>query len=250
MQDSETRIETSSTRGFRILFLIGSIFCLVSIPAVWPEVISKYGGLSGLLWSLYYNFFDMRTLPSLMFLSLPVFCIFLFKKYLYYKQLRVSIDESGIRLEPESRVVAWNQVEHIQINPRYSAITLTIRDDRPIYLLRHLKNTTEIFFLVHKYLAPVLLENAMKHFHKQGSLSFGTEVEINNEALFFNKREQRIPLETINEIKLVSGNFQVKDLNGRLLYYKTIESIPDAMIIPEVFKRIAPNVNGINLSAP
>ncbi len=240
MQDSDTRIETSSKRSFRLLFLIGAIFCLVTIPAMWPEVISKYGGLSGLLWSIYYNLFHspLNTLPCLMFLSLPVFCIYLFKKYLYYKQLRVSIDESGIRLEPENRAVPWNQVEHIQINPRYSAITLIIRDDRPIYLLRHLKNTTEIFFLVHKYLTPVLLDNAMKHFHKEGNLSFGTTVEINNKTLFLDNREQSIPLETISEFSLDSGNLQVKDRKGRLIYYDTIESIPDAMIIPEVFKHL------------
>ena len=82
----------------------------------------------------------------------------------------------------------------------------------------------------------------MKHFHKQGSLSFGTDVSINNKTLSLNNLEQRIPLETISEIKLVSGNLQVKDLKGRLLYYDTIESIPDAMIIPEVFKGIDPNI--------
>ncbi len=238
MQDSETRLETSSTRGFRTLFLIGSIFCLVSITAAWPEFMSTYGGLSGLLWSLYYNFFDMRTLPSLMFLSLPVASIFLFKKYLYYKQLRISIDAQGIRLEPGDRAVAWNQVEHIQISPSQRAYTLTIRDDRPIILTRFLKNSPQIAFLVDKYLEPVLLENAMKHFHKQGSLSFGTEVEIKNKTLFLNNREQSIPLETISEISLDEGHLQVIDQKGRLRYYKTIESIPDAMIIPELFIRI------------
>jgi len=243
MDDSETWMETSSKRSFTLLFLIGSIFSLVGVLVMWPEVVTKFGGLTGLLWSIYYNLFrsPLSTLPGLMFLSLPVFCIVLFKRYLYYKQLWVRIDESGIRMEPGNRAITWNQVEHILISPNQRSYTLTIRDDRPIYLKRHLRNFPQISFLLVKYLEPVLLENAMKHFHKQGSLSFGTKVEINNQTLFLNSREQSIPLEAVSKISLDSGNLQVKDLNNRLLYYETIESIPDAMIIPAVFKRINPS---------
>ena len=78
----------------------------------------------------------------------------------------------------------------------------------------------------------------MKHFNKQGSLSFGTTVAIGSSSLHVNKREHIIPIETISEISLDNGHLQVKDLKGLLRYHKSIESIPDALIIPEVFKRV------------
>jgi hypothetical protein len=255
--------ETSVNTFTKMFFLFSSIFLLAVVPIMWPDFMSRYGSLTGVFYSIYYNLFSnpLSILPCLLFISAPVVGIWLLFQFIYYQRCRVWVDSLGIRLQPGNRKVTWHQVEHIVlsiINPpdvdmdhlEYSRVILTVRDERPINLPHRYRKMAQLIFLIRKHVEPILLDQFLEQFHKRGKLSFGDNVTMTRKGLKLHKEKQSIALNKISRITIKSGNLQVVDLNDRILFSEIVGLIPDAILIPELFQRLksnqslAPDVSG------
>jgi len=92
----------------------------------------------------------------------PSFCLYL--------RLHVWVDAAGIRIHPGDRDVKWDQIEHIRVGVGIAFIHLTIRDDQPIHLSRHLKNSRQFNSVIIKYAGSILLEKAIKRLRAEHAL--------------------------------------------------------------------------------